>query len=94
MLIEYSEENDLVKDIPSVGACLQKQSHVTSSSVGSGHADDEADQTHADRTNDVPELLLVSVGAKGHAEGEEAGEHPWRRAHEKGGNVAESESLG
>lgn len=72
---------------------MQEQSHVTSSSVGSGHADDEADQTHADRTNDVPELLLVSVGAKGHAEGEEAGEHPWRRAHEKGGNVAESESL-
>ncbi len=80
-------------DIPSIGACLQEQSDVTSSSVGSRHADDEADQTHADRAHDVPEFLLISVGAKGYAEGEEAGEHPRRCAHQKGGNVAESESL-
>ena len=39
-------------------------------------------------------LLLELVGTVSNAHGEDAGEDPWRGAHEEGGHVAESEGLG
>jgi hypothetical protein len=39
-------------------------------------------------------FFLEFVGAVGYADGEDAGEDPWRGAHEEGGHVAEAESLG
>ena len=39
-------------------------------------------------------LFLEFVGTVGYADGENAGEDPWRGAHEEGGHVAESEGFG
>jgi hypothetical protein len=39
-------------------------------------------------------FFLEFVGAVGDADGEDAGEDPWRGAHEESGHVAESEGFG
>lgn len=73
---------------------MEEQSDVAGCDDFGGHADYEADDSHADWADDVPELLLASVGAPCNAQREDAREHPRRRTHEQSGNIAESESLG
>jgi hypothetical protein len=54
--------------LPCVGTGLQEQGDVAGGDDLGGHADDEADHSHAYGPNNMPELLLASVGAPGNAQ--------------------------
>jgi hypothetical protein len=54
--------------LPCVGTGLQEQGDVAGGDDLGGHADDEADHSHTYRSDDVPKLLLESVGAPGNAQ--------------------------
>ena len=94
-LMSYIVEEIFQEEVlPSVGSCLEEESDVTSGDDLSAHADDESDQADADGTDNVPELLLVSVGAPSDDEREDARKQPRRRAHQQRGHIVEAKSSG
>lgn len=73
---------------------MQEEGDVSRGFVEGRHADDKANETHADGADDVAELLLLAIGVPGVDEREDTGENPGRGAHEESGDVAQAKSAG